>query len=122
MEPDRSIPGVGDGLRRAQMAAERTYLAWWRTALATVAMAVAIARVLPDIVGAESTWPYVVVGGAWGLLAVAIAAYAPVRQQQLRKAIDRGEYAHAHRAARVLLGAGGVILVAASALLAVLGP
>lgn len=122
MEPERPIPGIGDGVRRAQMAAERTYLSWWRTALATVAMAVAIARVLPDILGAHSTWPYLVVGGAWGLLAVAIAAHAPVRQRQLRRAIDDGTYAHPDRAALIVLGVGGVVLVAASALLAVIGP
>ena len=104
------------------MAAERTYLAWWRTALATVALAVAVGRLLPEVIGARSTWPYVVVGGAWGLLAVAIAVYAPVRQWHLRRAIENGGYAHPHSAALVALGAGGVILVAASALLAVVGP
>lgn len=122
VEPERTIPGIGDGVRRAQMAAERTYLAWWRTALATVAMAVAIGRVLPAVLDAGSAWPYLAVGGAWGLLAVAIAAYAPVRQIRLRRAIERGDYEHPHDAALVVLGVGGGILVAASALLAVLGP
>ena len=121
-EPPRSIPGIGDGVRRAQMAAERTYLAWWRTALATVAMALAIGRVLPDVVNAGATWPYLMVGGAWGLLSVAIAVYAAVRQRQLRRAIDEGVYAQPHDAAVLVLGAGGVVLVAASALLAVVTP
>jgi uncharacterized membrane protein YidH (DUF202 family) len=118
----RPIPGIGGGLRRAHMAAERTYLAWWRTALATVAMAVAIGRVLPSLVDAGSAWPYVVVGGAWGLLAVAIAAYAPVRQRHLRRAIEAGTYAHPDGTVLAVLGAGGVVLVIASAILAVVGP
>jgi putative membrane protein len=92
------VPGIGDGLRRAQLAAERTYLAWWRTALATVAVAIAIGRVLPEVLNAGTTWPYVVVGAGWGVLAVAIAAYAPVRQRALRRAIDEGGYAHPHTA------------------------
>lgn len=118
--PDTPPPGIGDGLRRAQLAAERTYLAWWRTALATVAVAVAIGRILPEVVGADPAWPYVVVGVGWGALAIAIAAYAPVRQVVLRRAIDDGAYAHPHSAALLLMGIAGVVLTAASVLLIVI--
>ena len=97
-DTEQPIPGIGDGLRRAQLAAERTYLAWWRTALATVAVAIAIGRVLPEVLTTGTTWPYVVVGAGWGVLAVAIAAYAPIRQRTLRRAIDEGGYAHPHTA------------------------
>lgn len=115
-------PGIGDGLRRAQLAAERTYLAWWRTALATVAMAIAIGRLLPEVIGAGTTWPYVAVGTAWGVLAIAIAAYAPVRQARLRRALDDGTYAHPHRGALAVMAAAGVVLTAASVALIVLIP
>lgn len=116
------VPGIGDGLRRAQLAAERTYLAWWRTALATVAVAIAIGRVLPEVLNAGTTWPYVVVGAGWGVLAVAIAAYAPVRQRALRRAIDEGGYAHPHTAMLSALGIGGVVLIVASVVLIVISP
>ena len=116
------IPGIGDGLRRAQLAAERTYLAWWRTALATVAVAIAIGRVLPEVLNAGTTWPYVVVGAGWGVLAVAIAAYAPVRQRALRRAIDEGGYAHPHTAMLSALSIGGVMLIIASVVLIVISP
>jgi len=116
------IPGIGDGLRRAQLAAERTYLAWWRTALATVAVAIAIGRVLPEVLNAGTTWPYVVVGAGWGVLAVAIAAYAPVRQRALRRAIDEGGYVHPHTAMLSALSIGGVVLIIASVVLIVISP
>ena len=116
------VPGIGDGLRRAQLAAERTYLAWWRTALATVAVAIAIGRVLPEVLNAGTTWPYVVVGAGWGVLAVAIAAYAPVRQRALRRAIDEGGYAHPHTAMLSALSIGGVMLIIASVVLIVISP
>ncbi len=119
--PDNSGPGIGDGLRRAHMAAERTYLAWWRTALATAAMAIAVGQLLPDAIGTSTTWPYVAVGVGWGVLALAIAAYTPIRQLSLRRAIDRGEYAHPHAAALAVLGAGGTLLVAGTVLLVVVG-
>lgn len=119
---NRPIPGIGDGLRRAQLAAERTYLAWWRTALATVAVAVAIGRVLPEVLTTGTTWPYVAVGAGWGALAVAIAAYAPFRQRTLRRAIDAGGYAHPHSVMLSALSIGGVILIVASVVLIVLSP
>ncbi len=119
---ERTPPGIGDGLRRAHLAAERTYLAWWRTALATVAVALAIGRFLPEVLDAGSTWPYVAVGVGWGVTAVGIAIYAPLRQRSLRRAIDEGAYAHPHPAALALVAMAGVILVTASALLVVVSP
>ena len=121
-ETDPPPPGIGEGLRRAQLAAERTYLAWWRTALATVAVAIAIGRLLPDVVGATTTWPYVAVGVAWGGLAIAIAAYAPVRQMILRRAIDDGAYAHPHAVALWVMGLAGVVLTSATVLLIIINP
>lgn len=121
-EPDTPPPGIGDGLRRAQLAAERTYLAWWRTALATVAVAIAIGRLLPDVLGADPSWPYVAVGVAWGILAIAIAAYAPVRQMMLRRAIDDGAYAHPHGVALGAMAVAGVVLTTASVVLIILNP
>lgn len=115
-------PGIGEGLRRAQLAAERTYLAWWRTALATVAVAIAIGRLLPDVIGAGTTWPYVAVGTAWGVLAIAIAAYAPIRQIMLRRAIDAGAYAHPHQVALGVMATAGVVLITASVVLIVVNP
>jgi len=121
-DANQPIPGIGDGLRRAQLAAERTYLAWWRTALATVAVAIAIGRLLPEVLATGTTWPYVAVGTGWGVLAVAIAAYAPIRQRTLRRAIDEGGYAHPHTAMLSTLSVGGVVLIIASVVLIVISP
>ena len=93
-----------------------------RQALATVAVALAIGRVLPEVLPAGTTWPYVVVGTGWGVLAVAIAAYAPIRQRTLRRAIAEGGYAYPHTAMLSALSVGGVVLTIASVVLIVISP
>ena len=50
-----------DQARRTSMAAERTWLAWWRTALAASAGALAVGRLAPELLGVAA-WPYVLLG------------------------------------------------------------
>ena len=87
-----------------------------------MAVAIAIGRVLPEVLTTGTTWPYVVVGAGWGVLAVAIAAYAPIRQRTLRRAIDEGGYAHPHTAMLSALSSGGVVLIIASVVLIIISP
>ena len=39
----------GDGTRRTALAAERTWLAWWRTGLGASAVAIGVGRILPGL-------------------------------------------------------------------------
>jgi uncharacterized membrane protein YidH (DUF202 family) len=43
------IDEFGDPSRRTYLAAERTLLAWWRTAFGAIGVALAVGRLLPDI-------------------------------------------------------------------------
>ena len=53
------------------MAAERTWLAWWRTALAASAGALGVGRLAPELLDVAS-WPYVVLGCGYASLAVGL--------------------------------------------------
>jgi putative membrane protein len=57
--------------RRTWLAAERTFLAWWRTGLATAVSAVAVGRALPELVDGPR-WPYAALGVGYAVLAVAV--------------------------------------------------
>ena len=54
------------------MAGERTELAWWRTGLAALAVAVGIGRLAPELQTSGATWPYVVVGIGFALYGIAL--------------------------------------------------
>jgi len=81
----------GDPSRRTYLAEERTLLAWWRAALAAVAVALGVGRVVPALTG-ERRAPYVVLGLGFGLLALIFAACGTLRHRDLRTAIGRGRY------------------------------
>jgi len=109
----------GDAQQRTNLANERTYLAWWRTGLTTIAVSVAIGRVLPEI--AHGTrWPYAVVGAGFGLLAVAVIAYGLFRHRVVARGVRDGTDVGLDDRAAVLLTACGVLLsMAAVALIVV---
>ena len=81
-----------DVTRRTQLAAERTWLAWWRTGIATIAAAVGVGGVVPALVGG-SRIPYVVLGAGYAGLAIALFVVAGRRQNQVEQALDRGDFA-----------------------------
>jgi uncharacterized membrane protein YidH (DUF202 family) len=118
----RDLTGAGDGQRRAHLAAERTYLSWWRTSLATLAVALAIGKVLPDLLESGTAWPYLVVGIAWGLLAATLAVYGFLRQRALHASIDTGGFVQPHPLVLNILSAAGVMLIVVSALLVLIRP
>jgi inner membrane protein YidH len=66
---DAQEPGAD---RRTSLAVERTELAWWRTGLTSVAVAIGIGRVVPAVDQGATSWPYAVVGVAFALYAVAL--------------------------------------------------
>src|SRR3954449_9954037 len=80
-----------DVWQRTSMAAERTWLAWWRTGLAASAGALAVGRVAPQVLHVAS-WPYVVLGSLFGVLAIGLLIAGPRRQAELERAMRVGEH------------------------------
>src|SRR3954447_8476523 len=98
-----------DAIRRTRLAAERKELAWWRTALTSIAVAVGVGRVVPELSGTSTEWPYAVVGIGWALYAVALFGYGSIRSNRVEAAVDRGEMIRSSRAESRWLMVAGVI-------------
>jgi uncharacterized membrane protein YidH (DUF202 family) len=98
-----------DVWQRTSMAAERTWLAWWRTALAATAGALAIGRLAPEVLD-TAPWPYVILGCGYAGLAIALLVFGALRQRQLERAILDG--VHAPLSFRLVAGftVAGVVL------------
>jgi putative membrane protein len=94
--------------KMASMAAERTWLAWWRTALAAAAGALGVGRLAPEVLQV-APWPYIVLGCGYALLAVALLAVGARRQQQLARGGDE----HVPLRLRTVVAlSGGCVLIA----------
>ncbi|MFL5780100.1 MAG: DUF202 domain-containing protein [Thermoleophilaceae bacterium] len=91
------------------MATERTWLAWWRTALVATAGALGVGRLAPRLLHAAPA-PYVVLGCCYAVLAVALLVVGLRRQRALGRAIERGSTAPLADSTVTLLTVGGVVL------------
>ena len=80
-----------DASRRTVLAAERTWLAWWRSGIAAATASVAVGGVVPELVGGGRT-AYVVLGAGYATLAAAAFAAAGLRQRGLERALERGSF------------------------------
>ena len=108
-----------DATRRTWLAAERTWLAWWRTALGASVAALAVGRLAPEFTDG-ATWPWVVVGGGYALLAVAMFAAGIRRQRNTEAALETGGFARLDRRVADALAGAGVVLSVATFLLIVM--
>lgn len=112
---DREPPGGGafdadgDATRRTRLANERTYLAWWRSGLTSLAVSVAAGRLLPELTGG-ARWPYVLLGAGYAVLGVLFIGYGFRRLRRVEAAVSRGEYERPDERAMAALTACGVAL------------
>jgi inner membrane protein YidH len=83
---------VADASRRTRLANERTYLAWWRTGLACLAVGIGAGRVVPLLTHGVK-WPYRVAGIGFAAVGVVFIALAFVRNRQVEQSLARGEFA-----------------------------
>jgi putative membrane protein len=81
-----------DVTRRTRLAAERTWLAWWRSGIAAATAAVGVGGVVPELVDAGRT-AYVVLGAGYAALAAAMFVGAAVRRRAVEQALDRSGFA-----------------------------
>jgi putative membrane protein len=115
------VPGAreetGDALRRTRLANERTYLAWWRTGLATFAVGLGAGKLVPEL-SHGAPWPFELIGTAFTVTGIALIAYGYLRQKRVEEAVARGEYApfdlrtsFAFALVGVVLGLGTVLVI-----------
>jgi putative membrane protein len=71
------------------MAAERTWLAWWRSALAASVGALGVGRLAPELLGVAA-WPYVLLGAGYAALAIGLLLAGAQRQRELEHALRTG--------------------------------
>jgi putative membrane protein len=91
------------------MAAERTWLAWWRTALVATAGALGVGRLAPRLLHAAAA-PYVVLGCCYAVLALALLIVGAHRHRALARALERGDPAPLTTTTVTLFTVGGVVL------------
>jgi uncharacterized membrane protein YidH (DUF202 family) len=116
-DPPEPAGPTGDA-RRTGMAAERTWLAWWRTALVASAGALGVGRLAPQLLHVSRA-PYVILGCGYALLAIGLLIVGAARQSGLQHAIDRGEPARLPAAIVVGFTIGGVALAVMTAALVI---
>jgi uncharacterized membrane protein YidH (DUF202 family) len=100
---------VGGAVRRTRLASERTYLAWWRSALAAFAVSLGVGKIVPSLTKG-STIGYSIVGVGYALLGVAFIAYGFLRQQRQEAAIIEGRFVPFGRGAAVAFTIAGIAL------------
>jgi uncharacterized membrane protein YidH (DUF202 family) len=96
-------------VQRTAMAAERTWLAWWRSALVATAGALAVGRVTPRVLHV-ATWPYVALGIGYAVLAVGLLAAGAYRQRSLQAGLQSGVDAALDFRVVAAFSIGGVLL------------
>jgi putative membrane protein len=111
-------PGVEDATRRTRLANERTYLAWWRTGLTALAVAVGVGRIVPELAN-TTKWPYELLGAGYGLLGVTFMVAAYLRTREVERALDAGGFAPLDSRLLLALTAAGLVLAAATVVVVV---
>jgi uncharacterized membrane protein YidH (DUF202 family) len=105
-----------DVWQRTSMAAERTWLAWWRTALTATAGALAVGRFAPELLDV-APWPYMVLGFGYAGLALGLLVLGARRQRALERSIVDGVHAPLAFGVVASFTIGGVVLVAGTVVL-----
>ena len=108
-----------DASRRTHLANERTQLAWWRTGLTAIAVALAVGRVLPELAGGGSRWPYSVIGVAFALYGIGLFAYGTQRARRAERTIGPSPLAGSSDVFLGVLAVARIVLGLATATLIV---
>jgi putative membrane protein len=111
-------PLDADVAQRTSMAAERTWLAWWRTALAATAGALGVGRLAPELLDVAS-WPYALLGMGYAALAVGLLVMGAWRQRDLERALASGTHSPLSFRIVAVFTVGGVALAVTTVVLVV---
>ena len=91
------------------MAAERTWLAWWRTAIVATAGALAVGRFAPALLDVAA-WPYVILGCGYASLAVGLLIVGARRQRDLESSLHGDTHSPISFGLVAVFTAGGILL------------
>jgi putative membrane protein len=112
------VPEAEDATRRTRLASERTELAWWRTGLTALAVALGVGRVIPALDDELVEWPYVVLGVAYAVFGIALICFGSLRARRVDQAVTEGGFAtHTALASAVLAGTGAGLGAATAVLI-----
>src|SRR3954463_11489523 len=92
LEPDRNPGRLIDASRRTYLAGERTQLAWWRTGLTALAVALGVGRVVPELSDNGARRPYVIAGVVFALWGISAIAYGTANREAMQKALQEGRF------------------------------
>ena len=85
-------------------------LAWWRTGLTAIAVALAVGRLLPELAKHSARWPYVALGVAFALYGIAMFVLGTRRMGIFDRAARKDGGRSAEDRVLLALTGGGVIL------------
>ena len=100
------------------MAAERTWLAWWRTALGATAGALAVGRFAPQLLDVAA-WPYILLGCGYAALAIGLLLVGAQRQRELEHALRTGGHAPLRFRTVGVFTVGGIALAITTVVLVI---
>jgi putative membrane protein len=92
LKPNPDPAQLVDATRRTYLAGERTQLAWWRTGLTALAVALGVGRVVPELAGHSVRWPYVIAGVGFALWGICAIAYGSVEREAMDRALREGRF------------------------------
>ena len=116
--PVPTPPSEIDQARRTSMAAERTWLAWWRAALAATVGALGVGRLAPELLGVAA-WPYVLLGCGYAAVAIGLLLTGAQRQRELEHALRTGGHVPLRFRTVGLFTAAGIALALLTVVLVV---
>lgn len=103
---------TADATRRTRLANERTFLAWWRTGLATTGLALAVGRLLPELVEG-TTWPYSALGAVAAVTGSLFMACGWWRWSTVERTLGGGEEVAAPRWVMASMAMSGTLTAVA---------
>lgn len=117
-EPTSPPPSADPGVLQIVMAAERTWLAWWRSALVATAGALGVGRLAPRLLHV-APWPYVLLGIGYASLAIGLVAAGAHRQRSLQRAVTSGADTQLDFRLVAVFSVGGALLALTTIVLVV---
>jgi putative membrane protein len=110
MQERRRFDDAQDATRRTRLANERTYLAWWRTGLTSLAVSLAAGKVVPQLSNAQRTWPYQLIGAGFAVIGIACIAYGLRRERKVEAALMHGDFVPPDKLWTLIMTVAGVLL------------